>query len=109
MAAARALRCVDLPAAGSSAVRPRRGEGAAELGLREEGARGLGTRAASPLAARSRRQEAAMGSPLQVSVLGPRAWRPPEPASPLFLPGGGSPRPPLALPWLREAPLPPFR
>ncbi|KAM9613509.1 uncharacterized protein ACIGJ3_021227 [Trichechus inunguis] len=38
MAAAPALRCVDLLAAGSGAARPPCGEVAAELGLREEGA-----------------------------------------------------------------------
>lgn len=83
------------------AARPRRGEGAAELGLREEGAGGAP--GAPPSAARSRSLEAALGPPAARPVSGSRgragAPSPLSPSRPVSLRAWLKPlKPPPALP-----------
>lgn len=85
----RRLRRVELPAAAPGCSAAARGGGG---GARAEEGERQGPGAAPPPVARSRCQEAAVGSPRRVSVPEPGARRPPESSSP------GS------LSWLAEAP-----
>ena len=112
MAAARALRCVDLPAAGPGAARLRRGERAAGLGLREEGARRLGTQGCASLGGSLSTSVGGHGVPapgLCPEAGGAATLRARLASLSLSLLGGGSPRAPPALPWRPAAPQPPFR
>lgn len=95
----RLRRCgVDLLAAGPRAARPRHGEGAAGLGLREEGAGGRGPRLPRRLALGGWRRPC--GPRSRSLCRGRRRGGSPEAAS-LSLLGGGSPWRRPALPWPR--------